>query len=137
MNALSDSEIGLTEAIKHWLLSVFLTLVLPVIPLVVEWAISGTVSVASAVLGASMYSISTGLVCRNGPVLGCSVILAIFYTALFGAVMLQTSSKQVVTVGDFFALRAMLGLFLANLIIKFIYHVIDRRPFADLWLRSE
>jgi hypothetical protein len=125
------------EASKHWLLSVLLNLVLPISPLAVEKAISGSVSVASAVLAASMYSISTGLVCRSGPVLVLSIIIAIFYIAMFGAVMYQSSNHTAVELGDFNALWAIAILFATNVVLKFWYHVIDRRPFTDFWLRSE
>lgn len=125
------------EAAKHWLLSVLLNLVLPVSPLVVERAISGSVSVSSAVLSASMYSISTGLVCRNGPVLVLSIIIAIFYISMFGAVTYQTTNNVGVKVEDFNALWAIGILFVTNLLLKFWYHVIDRRPYTDFWLRDE
>lgn len=125
------------EASQHWLLSVLLNLVMPISPLLVEKAISGGVSVSSAVLSASMYSISTGLVCRSGPVLVLSIIIAIFYIAMFGAVTYQVTNNVGAKVGDFNALWAIVILFATNVVLKFWYHVIDRRPFTDFWLRNE
>ncbi|MCF5051818.1 hypothetical protein GIW50_12510 [Pseudomonas syringae] len=125
------------EAAQHWIMSVLLNLVLPISPLLVEWAISGDVSVASAVLAASMYSISTGMVCRIGPILVISIIIAIFYIAMFGAVMYQITNKTAVAVGDFNALWTIGILFVTNVALKFWYHVIDLRPFTEFWLRSE
>ena len=125
------------EASRHWLLSVLLNLVMHISPLVVEQAISGDVSVSSAVLSASMYSISTGLVCRSGPILIMSIIIAIFYIAMFGAVTYQNSNDVGTKIGDFSALWAIGILFATNVVLKFWYHVIDRRPFTDFWLRTE
>lgn len=125
------------EASQHWLLSVLLNLVMPISPLLVEKAISGEISVSSAVLSASMYSISTGLVCRSGPVLVLSIIIAIFYIAMFGAVTYQVTNNVGAKVGDFNALWAIVILFATNVVLKFWYHVIDRRPFTDFWLRNE
>lgn len=134
---MSVEKTNLPEALKHWFASVVVTLFLPLVPLVVEKAIAGKISISSALLAASIYSISTGLVCRNVPVLVSSVVVAFFYTSLFGIVMYQTSRSMTVDVGDFYALEITGVLFIANVAIKFGYHVIDRRPFADLWLRSE
>lgn len=110
---------------------------MPISPLLVEKAISGEISVSSAVLSASMYSISTGLVCRSGPVLVLSIIIAIFYVAMFGPVTYQVTNNVGAKVCDFNALWAIVILFATNVVLKFWYHVIDRRPFTDFWLRNE
>jgi hypothetical protein len=65
------------------------------------------------------------------------VVVAFFYTSLFGMVMYQTSKSIAIDIDDFYALEVTGFLCLANIGTKFVYHVIDRRPFADLWLRNE
>lgn len=132
-----DKGLSRFEASNHWLLSVLLNLVMPISPLVVELAISKEISVSSAVLSASMYSISTGLVCRSAPVLILSLIIAIFYIAVFGAVTYQNANQIDSRLGSFYALWVIGFLFLTNVVLKFWYHVIDRRPYTDFWLRND
>ncbi|KJK05337.1 hypothetical protein UB47_22270 [Pseudomonas sp. 5] len=66
-----------------------------------------------------------------------SLIIAIFYIAMFGAVTYQNINGLGAKIGDFNALGVMGFLFLTNTVLKFWYHVIDRRPFTDFWLRND
>ena len=119
------------EAVRDWLVSALLNLLLPLLPLLVEHFAKAEVSSLSWVLAASMYSITTGVVSRYAVVLIISVMLSLFYTAMFGVLLVKE------TAGSFNAPVVIGVLFITNVILKFWYHVIERRPFTDFALRGD
>lgn len=122
------------EAVVHWLVSVVLNLALPVLPLLVEFAIAGKISSSNLVLAASMYSITTGVVSKNALVFLLSVMISLFYTAMFGhALSVDSASFS----SDYNAVWVLGFMFVTNTLLKFYYHVVELRAYTDFSLRSD
>lgn len=126
-----SSELKGHEAVRDWFLSVLLNLLMPLLPLVVEYCARKEVSDLSWVLAASMYAVTMGVVSRYALFfIGC-VIASLFYTAMFGVLLMKGDA------GSFNAPFAIVALMIVNAILKFWDHVIERRPFRDFALRGD
>ncbi|MNJ52002.1 hypothetical protein D3C77_473200 [compost metagenome] len=122
------------EGVVHWLVSVILNLALPMLPLVVEFAISKKVSASNMVLAASMYSITTGVVSKNALVFILSILISLFYTAMFGHLMTVSATDSH---SDYNAFWVLIVLFVTNTLLKFWHHVVELRAYTDFSLRSD
>ena len=78
---------------QHFLFSVFVQLLLPLMPILVELAITGTVSEQTFAISAAMYSISIGVTTNNLALLGASIFVAMAYSAIFGYIVSGNSPK--------------------------------------------
>lgn len=122
------------EAVGHWLASVGLNLLFPMLPLFVELAISSDVSSSNLVLAASMYSVTTGVVSKNRLVFIVSLIICVFYAAMFGHILSLDKAKEA---PSFYAAFVLVILFLMNVVVKFWYHVVELRKYTDFLLGSD
>lgn len=122
------------EAVGHWLASVGLNLLFPMLPLFVEFAISNNVSSSNLVLAASMYSVTTGVVSKNRLVFIVSLIICVFYAAMFGHLLSLDPTKEA---PSFYAATVLVILFLMNVAVKFWYHVVELRKYTDFSLGSD
>lgn len=122
------------EAVGHWLASVGLNLLFPMLPLFVEFAISKNVSSSNLVLAASMYSVTTGVVSKNRLVFIVSLIICVFYAAMFGHLLSLDPTKEA---PSFYAATVLVILFLMNVAVKFWYHVVELRKYTDFSLGSD
>lgn len=122
------------EAVYHWLASVGLNLALPMLPLIVELAISQKVSSSNLVLAASMYSVTTGVVSKNRLVFIVSLLICIFYAAIFGHLLSFDPSAKM---PSYNAAVVLIFLFLTNVTLKFWYHVVELRKYTDFSLGGD
>lgn len=75
---------------KHWqeyILCVLFKLALPLLPLILEAWITGTLSVKSLMISAAIYAISIGNSSRNKLLFGISVMVSIVFSVCFGLVV--------------------------------------------------
>lgn len=122
------------EAVGHWLASVGLNLLLPMLPLFVEYAITNTISSSNLVLAASMYSVTTGVVSKNRLVFVTSMLICVFYAAMFGHLLSLDPGKEA---PSFYASIVLVVLFATNVAVKFWYHVIELRKYTDFSLGDD
>lgn len=125
--------------VNHWLVSVLLNLIIPLIPLVIEYSLTQKLSDSTAVLAASMYSVSTGVVSRLGVIVVTSLGISIFYAAIYGALVFISIKPELkgVDLGSFNAMLVLVLLLITNIVLKFWQHVIDLRPYSDFSLRTD
>lgn len=123
-----------SEAFWHWLASVGFNLALPMLPLVVEFAISDKISSSNLVLAASMYSVTTGVVSRNRIVFICSLLICIFYASMFGHLLSYEQGREM---PSYNALTVLIVLFFTNVLLKFWYHVVELRKYTDFNLGGD
>lgn len=110
-----------------------MNLALPLLPLVIEYALhKGQVSASNLVLAASIYSISTGVVSRSSTFLIFSIFVCIFYTAIFGYSLATDKFEE-----SYNAIWMLGASFVISAAIKFRYHVIESQPYTDFSLRSD
>ena len=78
---------------QHFIFSVFVQLLLPLMPILVELAITGKVSEQTFAISAAMYSISIGVTTNNLALLGASIFVAMAYSAIFGYIVSGNSPQ--------------------------------------------
>lgn len=118
------------DAIKHWFASVLVNLVLPVLPLGVEFALNETISHSNLVLAASMYALTTGVLSKSTLIFLISLVIGIFYSAIFGSLVKSGAVQD-----SYYGANVVLALlFLTNLVLKFHYHYMQRKPYTDIYL---
>ena len=69
---------------QHFLFSVVVQLFLPLMPLVIELWLTGTIKGQTYAISVAMYSISIGVATRNLALLGLSIFVAVLFSSLFG-----------------------------------------------------
>lgn len=125
------------ESVVHWIASVGLHLLLPLTPLFIERLITGSFGVVSMTLSAAMYAVSTGVGSRNVAILIISLLIFFFYSAMYGAHMYASTLEEPKQLGEFSAGILILLMLATNIVIKFIYHVIDLKPLTDIVIGKE
>lgn len=127
-----------TQAFKHWIVCVLVTLVLPLAPLVVEaFAYHGHISLPSMMLAAGIYTISTGVISRDTVLTSLSLIAAVMYMGMYGVVVAKGTEMTYVSYFSsetYFSDAVIIFFMVCNLLLKFKYHVIEIRPFDDFIL---
>ena len=126
-----NKRLEMHEAVRDWIISTLLNLVMPLLPLTVEHFARDTVSDLSWVLAASMYALSTGIVSRYVVIFIISMLFSLFYTAMFGVLLVRED------VGSLNAPTLIAVIFLINVSVKFWYHVVERQPFTEFSFKGE
>jgi hypothetical protein len=116
----------------HWeqfLLCILLHMVLPCVPLLIELAITKSLSEATVLLFVAMYSLTIGASSRNLLLAFTTVVFGVLFSALFGAVMKSPGTSLGMTdIG----LVGLLIIVLIHFIERINRHIIERAPFSDL-----
>jgi hypothetical protein len=120
---------GLPPDWDDYLLCLIFILVLPLLPLALEFWQTHTVSEKSTALAASMYAISVGTSTASRALLGISVVCCVGYAFAFGFLAGGSStlwnSRTLGFVG--------MGLiFLIHALERYNRHVADSRPFLQV-----
>lgn len=126
---------GRSQAFAHWLVCVSVTLLLPLVPLGIEaFAYKGHISLASLMLAAGIYTVSTGLMSRDSLLASSSLVVAVFFMGMYGVVLArgdEMTYKSYFTKETYFSDAVILLAMVCNALVKFKYHVIEVRPFDD------
>ena len=124
-----------SQAFTHWLVCVFVTLILPLAPLGIEaFAYKGHISLTSLMLAAGIYTISTGLISRDSLLASSSLVVAVIFIGMYGVVLArggEMTYKSYFTSETYFSDVVILLAMICNALVKFKYHVIEVRPFDD------
>ena len=145
---LFDEGGGLKGPPPHWqqyIICVVLHLLLPLLPLLIEWWITGRVQMASLTLGASMYVIAIGLSSRNLVILILGLVWGIVLAVISGVaseaslhastVLGQGEHLNSATNGNSFwwvSVVGMSSMFLFHLCERYNRHVAERAPFLEI-----
>lgn len=71
---------------QHFIFALFVQLLLPLMPLIIEFWITGSISSETYSISAAMYSISIGVTTKNVGLLGVSIFVAMAFSCVFGYV---------------------------------------------------
>ncbi|MCP1647253.1 hypothetical protein [Pseudomonas nitroreducens] len=129
------------QAVVHWLICVLVTLVMPLAPLAVEaFAFKGHISLASLMLAAGIYTITTGIMSRDTMLAAISMVVALIYMGMYGIVLARGDGMTYTSYfsgSTYFSDLIILLALVYSALVKFVYHVIELRPFDDFALRKE
>ncbi|MBS0420206.1 MAG: hypothetical protein JSR66_21025 [Proteobacteria bacterium] len=70
---------------QQFIFSLIAQLVLPLMPIFIEWCVTGGVDEKTLAISASMYCISIGVATKNLALLGISIVVAMLFSAVFGS----------------------------------------------------
>lgn len=97
---------------QHFVFSYFVQLLLPLMPLIIEFWIKGNVSNETYSISTAMYSISIGVTTKNLALLGISIFVAMAFSSIFGFVtsgnslFLPVSIPSLITIISFMIIHA-------------------------------
>ena len=107
--------------IDNFIASIFLHLLVPLLPIFIEFALIRSVSSTSITLAASMYSIGVGLSSMFRAVFAAFLLVSLFFAVMFG-ITISDSSKFVYA--QSFAATAITLVFLTHTMERGIRHLI-------------
>jgi hypothetical protein len=113
----------------QFLFSVITVLVLPLVPLVVEYLITKKITSESWTITTAMYSISIGISSMFLPLMGVTVIISMIFISLFGCIKAGVSPA---TCTDNLAFILIMVLLFTEGIERYIRHVANEEVFLHI-----
>ncbi|KPM77524.1 hypothetical protein [Pseudoalteromonas sp. UCD-33C] len=108
---------------------VLLHMLLPLLPLLIEFWMKGAPTDSTLAITASMYSIAIGLSSRSAAMLGLCILVSIIFSVVFGIVS-AGSSTQLSDLKLYSGL-SILFVFIIHTLERYNRHVVDCVPFWD------
>lgn len=134
--------IGLKEEHSQFIACILLHLLLPLIPLLLEYIVTKNVSTQSLTLIAAIYSISIGRTTKNVAQFAISIVISLIFSACYGITV--QSLKATTNLGvstentvneyaalDFFAISVIVIIFIMHSLERYNKHVLDMVPFLN------
>ena len=120
--------LSMSQEWQNFLLSIFLHLILPLSPLILELWFTQTVTEKTMTLAASMYTIAIGVSSRNPALFGLAILLSILLATAFGYVVTEGNS---LTASKFISAGAILSVFVFHVGERYNRHVVDKFAFLQ------
>lgn len=117
---------GLPNVWQEYITCIALHMVLPLLPLALEFSTKDSISALSATLAAAMYTISIGLSSKSKAIFSICFLLCIFYTYKYGNLQSISDIKNHTDGG---ALWGIFCAFLMHALERYNLHVADNIPF--------
>ncbi len=122
---------GLSPYWQDYFVCLLFHMLLPLMPLTLEYAFTAGIRPSTAHLTASLYAISLGASSRNKLLFALGVMVGFFFAASFGqtvAAELQVGPAPGVLV---YPLAAIVFIFMVHAFERYNRHVVDRTPYWD------
>jgi len=117
---------GIPDPWQHFLLCLVFHILLPLLPLGIEWWSRGKLSTGSATLVASLYAIGIGGSSRSRLLLGLGIVVSIIFAVAFGcSLAVNGSLRQSVASAEI----AILFMLLCHTGERYNRHVAEQMPF--------
>ena len=127
--AVKGSIPGIPQHIQRYLACLILTMLFPLLPLALEFLLTGMVSEKSAMLTASMYAVGVGVASRNVLLFVITIVAGVCYAIAYGAAAQTSGSINDLHLGlAFFGIAAV---FVFHSLERYNRHVVEREPFLD------
>lgn len=112
----------MSEKLQEYLLCIMFQLLLPLLPLALEFWFKGVISEKSLMISVAIYAISIGSASQNKLLFGFTVIVSIIFSAFFGVVVGGGSSpSHSVEVAEI----SLVAIFLASALEKYTIHITE------------
>lgn len=118
---------------QHFTYSIMAQLILPLMPLVLEYWLTGRVDDKTFSIAAAMYSISIGVATKNLALLGVSIIVTVLFSAVFG---FQAAGNVTHFPTTFPALVTILSFMVIHTSERFSRHILQNEPFVDFGINN-
>ena len=117
---------GLPNVWQEYISCIALHMVLPLLPLILEFSSKGNISALTATLAAAMYCISIGLSSKSKAIFSVCFLLCLFYTYKYGSLQNIANIAQHTDGG---ALWGIFCAFVMHALERYNLHVADSMPF--------
>ena len=114
---------------SEFTVAVIFLLIFPLLPLLFEFWISGTLTDSSAVVVASMYAFSIAFATRLKFVFALALLVGVIFAMAYGAIMIKASSLAHALPCSVFTIGAFFG---AHVMERYKMHVLDGDQFFTL-----
>jgi len=114
---------------ENFLVSILLLLLLPLLPLGIEWIINGSINGASLALSASMYTISIGISSKSRLIFALTIFSSVGYALLYGLTPNTTLDYPVIAYR--ISSWGIILTFILHTLERYNRHVADRTPFWE------
>lgn len=118
--------LSLSREWQNFLLSIFLHLTLPLLPLILELWATQTVTEKTMTLAGSMYTIAIGVSSRNPALFGLAILLSILLAAAFG---FAAAEGDPLPWSGYVSLGAIWVVFVFHICERYNRHISEKRPF--------
>mgnify|MGYP000350431236 CR=1 FL=1 len=131
------NHIGLPEEYSQFIACVLLHLLIPLIPLLLEYIVVGHLSTKTLTLIAAIYSISIGRTTNNVAQFAISILISLIFSACYGITVKSPIEEAATTVHayetlDIAALFVIAAIFILHALERYNKHVLDMVPFLNL-----
>ena len=113
---------GISQSYQDYLLSILYHLLLPLLPLIIEYWITSNVKESTLMLVASLYAVSIGASSRNRLLFGISILSGILFAVAFG--VLSTGTIQL-SYCKIFAYVSIFSTFIVHALERYNMHIIE------------
>lgn len=118
---------------QHFIFCFFVQLILPLMPLCIEFWIKGTITDQTLSISAAMYSISIGVSTKNLGLLGVSIFSAMAFSSVFGYTISGNNMHFSVTAP---AIITIIAFMVIHATERYKRHVRDGELFIDFGERD-
>lgn len=137
-----SKKISLAPHWENYMACICLHMIWPALPILIEWFLTGDISVEATTLTASIYAITIGMSSKSKSQFTISVLISFIFACCYGFTVhvaheyTQQNNIQELAKNTFINLRlwalVSIGLiFITHLIERYNRHVIDRTPFFN------
>ena len=117
---------GLNDQWSEYILCLLLHMILPLLPLLMEWLFTRNISESSLSITTAIYSISIGLSSKNKAMFGYCILIGVLFSAIYGVTVSQNSLAIDISA---FCFIALLTVFLFHAAERYNRHVVDCQSF--------
>ena len=122
---------GVNEAWTAFLLCVIVHMSLPLLPLMVEWLITGVLTKSSLTITIAIYAMTIGASSTNSIIAIICIVVGIVFSMLYGVTLIQNTYQfQVDTM--LISKIALMVIVIPHIIERYNRHVVDLQPFKIL-----
>lgn len=121
--------VPIPRELQTFICCLILQLHLPIVPLLLEYVITGTVSNRSVVLTAAIFVLSTSLASRNIAFLALGIVTSIIFSCLYGVLMVGQTSPPFLSEAGWITIEATIVM---HGIERFNRHFYEKEPFFNV-----
>ena len=122
---------AINEAWTAFFLCLIVHMSLPLLPLAVEWLITGVVTKSSLTITIAIYAMTIGASSTNSIIAIICIIIGIIFSVLYGVTLIQNTYQfQVDTM--LISKMALAAIVFPHVIERYNRHVVDLQPFKIL-----
>lgn len=119
---------GIPKHVQEYALCILLHLLLPFLPLLIEYGVQGRVEQKTLLLFLAIYPLAIGVTSQSKLMFGVTVVIGLVFSAFFGLASGGIKLSDFTSNTAYFCLAAVV---LIHALERYNRHVADREPFLE------